>query len=191
MFLIYSLLIIYALIALGMLFLGTDYFISNLRNKTRAPEVASPAKLRAAVIKEIAEHYGDYKTVLEIGSCYGGFARAIALANPDKTVDGVEIMPAPFMISKFMKLFRGPKNMNFKFGDAVKFINKSDGYDIGVTWLTTPVMKCIEPVADRFKVLLVLDFPLPGRAPTRVIKLHPVENKLLRLNSHHMLYIYT
>jgi hypothetical protein len=177
---------VYALLVAAIFAVGLDAFIAAVRKD--APEVPSSAKLRAAIIKEILEYYPNAKTVLDIGACYGGMARAIAKAFPNKKISGIEIMPIPFAISGIMKFFRGPKNMDFHLGDAMKFIRKSKGYDIGVAWLLTPMMERVESVADKFGVLLVLDFPLPNRAPARVVRLHKTNG--WRIKPYHMLYVY-
>ena len=57
-------------------------------------------------------------------------------------------------------------------------------FDIAVCYSGVQLMKAIAPLADRFGVLISLDFPLPNTKATRTIKLH--KDKL----GQHMLYVY-
>ena len=122
------------------------------------------------------------KTVADIGSCYGGLARRIARECPNKNVIALERMPCPMIISKVGDLFS--KKSKTKWADAFEFIEKSKGYDIGVAYLLPPQMWRVEKLAHKFKVLLILDFPLPNRKSTRAIKLHKTDRM------QHMLYVY-
>ncbi|MCL2331783.1 MAG: hypothetical protein FWC61_04575 [Proteobacteria bacterium] len=182
MFWVWLYLVVFALFDLIFVTLAIEMFAAKVRRE--APEVPSSAHLRAAVISEIRKHYSDAKTVLDIGSCYGGMARIIARNFPKMRVLGTERMPLPFTFSKIARIFWREKNVNFRFGDAFRFIKKSDGYDIGTAYLLTPMMPRVESVADKFRVLLVLDFPLPNRRPTRKFKLHK------DLLGQHWLYVY-
>ncbi|MDR2269087.1 MAG: hypothetical protein LBD94_02785 [Rickettsiales bacterium] len=185
-YLIYFSLFVEAVVIVVCFSAGLDFFISALRRN--APEIPSSAKLRAAIVREIAENYPDAKTVLDIGACYGGMARAVAVKFPDKKVFGIEIMPAPYLVSRILKFFRGPKNMGLIFGDGMKFVEKSDGFDIGITWLLSPMMGRVEKISGKFGVMLVLDFKLPNKTPTRVIKLHATGARASA--PFHILYVY-
>ncbi|MCL1902045.1 MAG: class I SAM-dependent methyltransferase [Alphaproteobacteria bacterium] len=181
-YLFLAILIIYAIGCVWLLFLGIDFFISKIRKV--APEVPSCKRSRDAVLGEIARNYSDMQSVLDIGCCYGGLARKIAARFPKMSVVGIECMPMPYVVAQMSKVFCPRRNIRFVFGDAFRFIKKSDGFDIGIAYLLTPMMRQVEEVADKFKVLLVLDFPLPGRVPARVTKLHK------DMLGQHVLYVY-
>ena len=179
-------LILTVLVCAGVFCYGCDFFIGACFRQ--APEIPSSGRLRAAIVNEIKSHYKNAKTVIDIGACYGGMARNVALNFPKMQVHGIEKMPVPYLISRILKFFRGPKNMRLHFGDGMKFLKKSEKFDIGVAWLLTCMMGKVETVSDRVGVLLVLDFPLPNRKPTRVVNLHTV--MIRRREYQHKLYIY-
>jgi precorrin-6B methylase 2 len=151
---------------------------------TNSPlEVASSKKLRTVVISEINKNYNKLHSVIDIGSCWGGLARKITRECHGKQVVAVERMPQPAFISKFLDLFSFC-NSKTVWGDAIKYIKKSDGFDIGTAYLCSNMMKKLEKYRKKFKVLIVLDFPLPNTKPTRTRKL-----QFDHLGQHY-LYIY-
>ena len=154
--------------------------------KRIAPPLPSQRKMRTAVICEIAKHYSDAGSAIDIGSGYGGMARTVARKFPKMRVLGVELMPMEFFCSKLFCLLFGPKNCSFAFGDVIKFIESrpEKEFDIAVCYSGTALMKSISPMANKFKVVLSLDFPLPDHTPVRTIKLH--KDGL----GQHYLYIY-
>jgi len=185
--LLYIYLILYILVVLIMFWWFTDFVIAWFR-KT-APEVPSDHRLRTAALDQITQYYPNAKTVLDIGCCYGGLSHLVAKRFPKMNVTGVECMPIPYAIAKLSRMIRGPKNCGFVFGDAFKFIKGGDKpgvrkFDIGLAYLLPPVMPKVEEVSNHFKVLLVMDFPLPNQKPTRVIKLHK------NFMGPHTLYVY-
>ena len=156
-----------------------------------APSLPSQRKMRKAVANEITKHYGNAKTVLDIGSGWGGMARGIARILPGARVIGIEKFLLPFSYSFIIWILFGPRNARFFMGDAFKFINREKGkgngnydFDIGIAYLLTPMMPKVEKVMDKFKVLITLDFPLPNASATRTIKLH--KDHL----GQHYLYVY-
>jgi hypothetical protein len=154
--------------------------------KKNAPEVPSSRRLRHAVLAEIRKNYPRMKTVAEIGSGWGGFARLCARKNPQMNVVGIELMPMPYWCSQIARFFAGPKNVKFILGDAFAHIGKTGKYDIGVSYLLPRQMKKVREIRGNFKVLMALDFPLPDAAPTRVVKIY----KSFLMNVYHKLYVY-
>ncbi len=182
-FLVWLYLVFLVLFVVASFSFGIDFLISRIFNV--APEVPSSRRLRNAVINEIKNNYADKKSVIDIGSCYGGLARKIARNFRNMDVTGVEKMPMPCLVSKMADAWCiGVPNSKTRFGDAFKFIKKSDGFDIGVTYLLRPMMGQVEELRDKFDVLIVMDFPLPNIEPTRKIKLH------FDLLGQHWLYVY-
>lgn len=151
-----------------------------------APQLPSERKLRDAVVSEIRKHYPDARTAIDIGSGWGGMARRIAREFPNMRVVGVELMPLAFACSRLARLFLGPRNCRFVMGDAIKYAAraKNKQFDIAVCYSGDRLMKAVAPLAGRFKVVLSLDFPMPGKKAARVIKLH--KDRL----GQHMLYVY-
>jgi len=150
----------------------------------KAPEVPSSTKLRNAVVSEIRARYPDAKTVIDIGSGWGGMTRRIACEFSGASVTGIELMPLSFGCSALAKLFAGPANAKFVIGDAIKFIKNSDGFDVGVCYCGTALMKDIPSLSDKFKLIISLDFPIPNVRPIKIIKLH---NDGL---GQHVMYVY-
>lgn len=146
-----------------------DVIISQFKHMP--PMVPSSHRLRNAVISEINKNFSQMRTVLDVGSCYGGMARRIANECPNKDVTAVEKMLHPVMISRMWNLFTH-KHYKTIWGDAFEYIKKSDGFDIGISYLLPPVMGKLEAMRNKFKALIVLDFPLPNAKYTRKIELH-------------------
>jgi precorrin-6B methylase 2 len=145
-----------------------------------SPKVQSSRKLRAAVIAELKKH--NFKNILDFGSGFGGMCGEIAKNFPDAKVTGIEIMPTPFIISK---LFQRSRNVKILMKDAFDFVKKSDGFDVGVFYQMPSIMKrAKEEIAHKFKIMIVLDFPLPNKKPTKAIKLHD------DFMGQHRLYVY-
>ncbi len=147
----------------------TEFIICVARKLS--PQVRSGDPMRAAVVGQIREFAPNAKTVIDIGSGFGTMTRSVARAFPCADVIGIEIMPTPYLYS----LVRGMlfKNVKLTFGNAFKFLdNYNKKFDVGITYLLTPEMPKVQKYMSRFKVLMVLDFPLPDATPVKTIKLH-------------------
>lgn len=166
---VYLYLFLFVIFDIIVLVIGIEQLICFTKNM--APEVPSSSKLRTSVVKQIPIEFPNVKTIVDIGSGWGGMARLIAKSNPDAKVIGLEIMPSPFVYSKIRGVFI--KNLKFVFGNAFKYFAKSDEkFDVGIAYLLTPEMKNVENFLSRFAVLFALDFPLPDIEPAKKIKLH-------------------
>lgn len=152
--------------------------------KGQAPEIPSGRRLRKVVLDELKNYSAS--SIVDLGSGFGGMAKSIAKYFPDAQVYGIEFMPFAIIISKLSKLFCHLKNLKFIHGDVFKIINQSQGYDIGVVYLLTPQMKNVQKIRKKFKVLLVLDYPLPDIKPTLVREIF--QEKITSFK--HRLYIY-
>ncbi len=165
-----------------LLFFCIDFFIAATFKLP--PEVPSARLSRQAVINEIKKYYSDKKSLVDIGSGWGGLVFGLAREFPKMFITGVEMMPQPFIVSVISKFFKRIRNAKIVFGDAVKYVRKNKHFDICVAYQLTSVMGRIEKLKDKFDVMLVLDFPLPNTVPTRSIKLHK------DMLGQHYLYIY-
>ncbi|MCL2538674.1 MAG: class I SAM-dependent methyltransferase [Alphaproteobacteria bacterium] len=181
-YLLIGLLVLWLLFAVFMILLclevGATFIIRS------APEVPSSRRLRDAVAAEIRKNYPDAKTAIDVGSGWGGMARRVAREFPKMKVTGAELMPLAFICSWIARAVFGPRNCRFVLGDAVKFIKKSKGFDIGICYSGTGLMRAVAPVKNKFKIIIALDFPLPDAKPTRTIQLH--KDTL----GQHVLYVY-
>ena len=183
-FFVYLYLVIFILFDIFILVFGVEQIMRiACRKKRLAPAVPSSRRLRNAVIKQIAIEMPNVKTVLDIGSGWGTMGRTVAGAFPQAKILGMEIMPCPYVYSVIRGLF--VRNAKFKFGNVFKYLEKSgDKFDVGTAYLLTPMMRDVQNYAKRFKVLIVLDFPLPDMKPNKKIKLHS------DMLGQHWMYVY-
>jgi 2-polyprenyl-3-methyl-5-hydroxy-6-metoxy-1,4-benzoquinol methylase len=149
-----------------------------------APRVWSSRRLRDGVMLEL--HGMKFESVCDLGSGWGGMCGRIAREFPSAAVRGFEIMPMPFAWSKVMRLLGLiPRRADFTRGDFFSLIKNGNGFDVCVCYQVRRNMPRIESeLMDKFKVLLVLDFPLPNAQPAKKIKLH--HDSL----GQHYLYVY-
>ncbi|MCL2737641.1 MAG: class I SAM-dependent methyltransferase [Alphaproteobacteria bacterium] len=147
------------------------------------PKVPSQKKMRNVIMAEIHKNFPDAKTIIDIGSGWGGMAMRAAREFPHADAVGIELMPLPFCCATVSRCLLGPKNCRFAFGNAVRFI-KDKKFDIAVCYSGPELMKAIEPHRDNFKVVLSIDFPLPNIAPSRTVTLH--KDRM----GQHVLYVY-
>ena len=176
---IYTYILLFILFDIIVIFIAFEQMIHIFMD--HAPSIAAGPKSRKAVIEEISKNFPNAKTLIDIGSGWGTMALAISKKIPKLKVSGIEIMFAPFSLAYIMSLFK--KNVKFVFGDAFKYL-KDNKFDIGIAYLLTSEMRDVEKFLSNFKVLLALDFPMPGIEPTRKIKLH---KDFIR---QHWLYVY-
>ncbi|MDR0741287.1 MAG: hypothetical protein LBF28_00750 [Rickettsiales bacterium] len=180
-FLVYLYLAAFIIFDIVILTMGLEQMICFF-NKM-APEVPSSAKLRQAIVEQIKADIPDAKTILDIGSGWGTMLRAVAAAFPAAHVTGAEIMPSPYIYSSIR--CGSAKNVEIVFGNVFKHVKKDNRkFDVGIAYLLTPMMKKVQQIRSHFKVLMVLDFPLPDIAPDKKIMLH--QDRL----GQHCLYVY-
>lgn len=151
--------------------------------RKHAPSIPSGNKVRKTIVNHIFNECPDAKTIVDIGSGWGGMARTVAKHKPSVRIIGLEFMPMPYIFASLRNLCR--KNIKFVFGDAFKYLKNTDKkFDIGIVYLLTPEMGYVKDVISKFKMLFVLNYPLPNIKPTKKIKLH---NNFMGQNC---LYIY-
>ncbi|MCL1892502.1 MAG: class I SAM-dependent methyltransferase [Alphaproteobacteria bacterium] len=164
---IITLIVLLYLICLVLFAIGVEQVFHLILGK--APSLASQNKLREAALQQIARDSSDAKTIIDIGSGWGGLAREIARRFPNARVYGAELFPMPYLYSKLRGIFF--KNTKFVLGNAFKFM-KNQNFDIGITYLLPEQMAQVQEYHKHFKMLIVIDFPLPDAQPVRKIKLH-------------------
>jgi len=157
------------LICLVLFAIGTELLLHRIFRKS--PSLASGNKLRDAVIQQILCDSPNAKTIIDIGSGWGGLTREIARKFSNAQVFGAELFPMPYLYSWLRSIFF--KNTKFIYGDAFKLLkNTNQNFDIGITYLLPEQMAEVRPFMKRFKTLIAIDFPLPDVVPSRKIKLH-------------------
>lgn len=166
-FLVYFYLVILVVFDIVILSYGIEQIVKTIRKLP--PPVPSAKRLRNAVVQEIQSEFPNAKTLLDIGSGWGGMTRKISRQFPDIKVTGIELMPTPYIYSVVAGMFF--KNIKYVFGDTFKFLENKK-FDIGVAYLLTRTMPEVEKHLSNFDILLVLDFPLPNNKPYKTIKLY-------------------
>ena len=166
-FFTYVLLVVVACITVycGVKFI--EYSWNVIVSKT-PPFVPANSIERAAVAQQINMFYPHAKTVLELGSGYGGLARYIA-RHTSAHVVGVERMPGTALISWALdKLYRG--NSRTVWGNIYQYLEYMHGrVDIAVAYMGPKVTPCLTKYSSKFDVLISVDFAIPELKPVRVV----------------------
>jgi hypothetical protein len=80
-FLVYLYLVVFIVFDIVILTVGIEQIVAFSKNI--APEVPSSKKLRRAVVAQIAKDMPDVKSVLDIGSGWGGMVKAVSKKFPN------------------------------------------------------------------------------------------------------------
>ncbi|MBL8956851.1 MAG: class I SAM-dependent methyltransferase [Myxococcaceae bacterium] len=109
-------------------------------------------------------------TVYELGSGWGGFARALARRCPNARVVGVEASLVPWAFAALLQRVRPAKNLRFVRGDF--FAEPLHEADVLVCYLFTGAMQAL---ATRVRpkpgaVLISSTFALPGHTPETTVR---------------------
>lgn len=158
--------------------------------KHQIPFVASSAKLRRTIVDEINRNYPEYKTVCEIGSGYGGMARAVS-RKCGVRVWALENMPFTYAVARVLDFITGAHRVNTLRVDAFEWLKEYDGvFDIGIAYLGPGVNDRLLDYRDKFRVLLVLDVPVSDITPTRTIDIGGGYTRYGRTKYPHKLFVY-
>lgn len=186
--LIYVLVVIVACITVycGVQFI--EYSWNVIVSKT-PPFVPANSIERAAVAQQINMFYPCAKTVLELGSGYGGLARYIA-RNTSAHVVGVERMPGAALISWVLdKLYR--VNSRTVWGNIYQYLENMHGrVDIAVAYMGPNVTPRLATYSNKFGVLISVDFEIPDMSPVRVIDVGNGYTRYAGKQYPHRLYVY-
>ena len=180
-FLVYLYLIVFIIFDIFILAVGIEQLLCAFRKI--APKVPSGRQLRVAVAEQIAIEMPDVKSIIDVGSGWGTMVRTVAKKFPNAKVYGIEFMPSAYVYSVVRGLFVW--NAKLIFGNAFKYLEQTDKkFDVGITYLLPSEMNDVKKFMAKFKMLFVLDFPLPDVTPIKKIKLN--KNAL----GQHWLYVY-
>ena len=187
-FFTYVLLVVVACITVycGVKFI--EYSWNVIVSKT-PPFVPANSIERAAVAQQINMFYPHAKTVLELGSGYGGLARYIA-RHTSAHVVGVERMPGTALISWVLdKLYRG--NSRTVWGNIYQYLEYMHGQaDIAVAYMGPEVMAGLVRYANKFNVLISVDFEIPEIKTVRVVDVCDGCTRYRGKKYPHRLYVY-
>ena len=81
--------------------------------------------------------------IYELGSCWGGLARALARRYPETPVLAFEVSPLPWAFARVLHAFGGPGNVTFSLGDFLK-ADLSDAALVAC-YLPGPAMEKLKP----------------------------------------------
>ncbi len=155
------------------------------------PLVSSARHLRRNTIEQIVKYYNKSKNICEIGSGFGGLARAVA-KQTKANVYALENMPFSAFISKTCDLLSGCKNNHTIWCDAFEYLAKTNKkFDVAIAYLGPTSTGKIQKYKNKVRVLISLAFEIKDLEPARVIDLSEygftVYNKI---KYPHKLFIY-
>ncbi len=188
-FVIYILL---AFVVIGYIFLMFKFFeyfyCACVRHQP--PFVASPDLSRKLVVSEIIKNYPNAKNICEIGSGFGGLARAVA-RNTNANVYALENMPFSAFVSKLFDKISFCKNNKTIWCDAFEFLDNTDiKFDVAIAFLGPKLTPCIQKYTDKIKVLISLDFEIGCIKPTRIIEIGHGATIYQNIEYPHRLFVY-
>lgn len=158
--------------------------------KKQVPFVASDRTLRRAVVREIASRYPNAKNICEIGSGYGGMARAIARRTGANVV-ALENMPFTYFVARVADFFTFARRVKTIKCDAFEFLGEYDGvFDVAVAYMGPGINDKLKPYMDKFRVLILLDVSLTDGGADYVVDLKHGFTRYGPLKYPHKLFIY-
>lgn len=191
MFIMGLIYVLVAVVACVTVYYGVKFieYSWNVIVSKKPPFVPAIDTERAAVVQQINLYYPHAKTVLELGSGYGGLARYIA-RNTNACVIGVERMPATALISWGLdKLYRA--NSRTVWGDVFQYLENMGGRaDIAVAYMGPNVTSGLIAYSKKFDVLISVDFAVPKIKPRRVIDVCNGYTRYAGKKYPHRLYVY-
>ncbi len=108
---------------------------------TRASPLPTSGAVRATLLAMLPETVDG--PVYDLGSGWGGLARALARCYPRSPVIGFEVSPLPWAWSRLRQTLRESANLRFRFGD---FHNADlTGAALVVCYLPGPAMEKLRP----------------------------------------------
>lgn len=124
----------------------------------------------SALTHQYQAQYGANIQVMEIGSGLGGFSRYIAKTHPDAKVEGVEVAPLPWLVSRLLGFWHRTASRCYL--DNYNQLNFAD-YNIVFAYLSPAAMPALwQKAAQELKpgcLLISLEFPIPDLTPTQHI----------------------
>ncbi len=154
------------ILAVAVLF-GTAISILVSTLRTGSPPTPSGPALRREILAMIASSDAGHGAIYELGSGWGGLAHAVARANPERAVVGVERSVVPWCVSRIGAALLGPPNLRFKRTD----ISKTDLSDaaVAVCYLSGDTLRRVAPDLERRLppdcAVISAMFAWPGREP--------------------------
>lgn len=188
-FLFYALMVALIIFDVFLAFKLFEYgYCAHIRHQP--PLVSSGNYERRYVIEQIKMKYPDAKNICEIGSGFGGLARAVA-HNTKAKVYALENMPFSAFISKMLDKLSLCKNNTTIWCDAFKYMDDTNiKFDVAIAYLGPAVTQKIKKYKNKIDVLISLDFEIEGIKPKCIIDLGHGYTIYNRVKYPHKLFIY-
>lgn len=163
-------------------------YCANIRHQP--PLVSSNDLLRKHVVEQITAHYSKAKNICEIGSGFGGLARAVA-RKTKADVYALENMPFSAFVSKIFDKITFCRNNKTIWCDAFEYLDKTDKkFDIAIAYLGPTATPKIYHYKNKIKVLVSLDFEISDLKPKYVIDMGHGYTIYKRIKYPHRVYVY-
>lgn len=157
------------ILAVAVLF-GTAISILVSTLRTGSPPMPSGPALRRKVVAMIAAADIPDGVIYDLGSGWGGLARAVARAHPGRDVVGLEGSFVPCCVSRIGRAIFGPSTLRFRRADFTR-ADLSDAA-VAVCYLSGDTLRRVAPDLERRLppgcVIVSAMFAWPGRDPAAV-----------------------
>lgn len=151
---------------------GISLFFSVFR--LGVPPMPSSKGMREKVVEELGQ-YENHRSIVDLGSGWGGLAARIAVAYPHRRVTGIELAPVPYLFSRLLHE-RRRDNLTFRRGDFRELEPEDD--TIYVAYLSPMAMETLrrrfEAGLPRNVVLISALFSVRSWAATRTVQARDV-----------------
>jgi len=158
--------VVFFILCVAVLF-ATSISILVTTLTTGSPPTPSSPSLRRKIVAMIAGADAGDGVFYELGSGWGGLAKAVARANPDRTVIGLERSFIPWAVAAGGNRLFGPGNLHFRRAD----ISRTDLADaaLAVCYLSGDTLRHAAPALEQHLpsgcAVISATFAWPGRKP--------------------------
>ncbi|MBF9015028.1 MULTISPECIES: hypothetical protein [unclassified Oceanispirochaeta] len=135
----------------------------------------SSRKERKTVLQLLEDYSEDprlkgCKTIVELGSGWGGAARSLSRTYPSRNIEAIELSLIPYIYSRYISIISGYTNISYSRNNFLK--RELKNREIYVCYLSGAVMKKLrrrfETDHPKDCLLISIAFAMPGWTPVRV-----------------------
>jgi hypothetical protein len=163
--------VVFFILCVAVLF-ATSISILVTTLTTGSPPTPSSPSLRREIIAMIAAADAGDGVFYELGSGWGGLARAMARANPDRTVIGLERGFIPWAVAAGGNRLYGPGNLRFRRADFCRRALEDAALEdaaLAVCYLSGDTLRRAAPILEQCLptgcAVISATFAWPGRKP--------------------------
>lgn len=161
--------VVFFILCVAVLFATSISILITTLTTGSPPTPSSPSLRREIIAMTAAADAGD-GVFYELGSGWGGLARAVARANPDRTVIGLERSFIPWAVAAGSNRLFGPGNLQFRHTDFSR-MDLADAA-LAVCYLSGDTLRHAAPVLEQRLptgcAVISATFAWPGRKPVAV-----------------------